>query len=205
MDEKKLEKILEDHILFLEGDNEGVCADLSGEDLNYDTLRAVDLSFSNLNKASIQRADLRDSSFHKACLYGADLTCTNLRGTDLSYADLGMANLSFANLKYADLENAKLAGANIRGIEGQRIFSSQVSLGDKTLIVSYWKDIETWVVEYFECTVEVNGEDFWNLDGFQCLTNDLDKEMDDLFLEDEESKIKCQELIDFAFSQFKNK
>ena len=93
---KTLEKVLELHKKWLNGEDEGERANLSGEDLSYSDLSGVNLSWANLE--------------------GTDLEGTNLEGTDLKGADLSHANLSGAiligaNLSYADLSEASLIGA----------------------------------------------------------------------------------------------
>ena len=78
-----IQKILELHEMWLNGDPDGVRADLRFADLRY--------------------ADLRY----------ADLQNANLRGADLRYADLQNANLQGADLRHADLRYADLRGANV--------------------------------------------------------------------------------------------
>lgn len=83
MTRSELLEILERHRKWLEGEDGGECADLSG--------------------ANLSEADLR-----RAYLYEADLRYANLSGADLSYADLSGANLSGANLYGASLYNCCL-------------------------------------------------------------------------------------------------
>jgi len=84
MNKKELDKILDDHKLWLSSDGEkGKRADL----------RYADLSSADLSYADLSSADLRYA---------------NLRSADLSYADLSSANLSSADLRYADLRYADL-------------------------------------------------------------------------------------------------
>jgi len=78
-----LKKILDDHKKWLNGETDGVRADLHGADL------------------------------HEANLHGANLHEANLRGADLGGADLRDANLGGANLGYANLRGANLGGANL--------------------------------------------------------------------------------------------
>ncbi len=83
----ELKEILRRHILWLNGDPDGVRADLSG--------------------ANLYEADLRGADLREADLRGADLCEADLRGADLRGADLRGANLRGANLRGADLREAK--------------------------------------------------------------------------------------------------
>ena len=80
---KNLNEILEKHLKWLNDENGGERADISG----------ADISGANLRGANLRGADL----------YGA-----NLRGADLSGADLSGANLSGADLSGADLRETKI-------------------------------------------------------------------------------------------------
>ena len=82
-----LKTILEKHKMWLNDEDGGEMADLSGADL-----RGADLS-------------------------GADLRGANLRGADLSGANLRWADLRGANLRGADLSGADLRWANLRGVQ----------------------------------------------------------------------------------------
>ena len=77
MTKSDLNKILDLHQKWLNGEDAGERADLSG--------------------ANLRRADLRGANLRDANLRGADLRDANLRG-----ADLCSANLSGANLRRAD-------------------------------------------------------------------------------------------------------
>lgn len=91
MEKEKLDKILENHKLWLNGEG-GECANLRGADLRYANLYNIDLRCANLNSADLNSADLR---------------CANLRGVDLSGASLYNANLYSSNLNNANLNNVK--------------------------------------------------------------------------------------------------
>ena len=97
MEKEKLDKILENHKLWLNGEG-GECANLRGADLRYANLYNIDLRCANLNSADLNSADLR---------------CANLRGVDLSGANLNSANLSGASLYNANLSGASLYNANL--------------------------------------------------------------------------------------------
>ena len=79
MNQKKLQKILDLHKKWINGDTEGQKADLS----------KADLSKADLSDADLSGADLSDAN-----LSDADLRCANLRCANLSDADLSDANLS---------------------------------------------------------------------------------------------------------------
>ena len=89
MTKEELDKVLESHKKWLDGDCGGKRADLCGADL-----RGADLRGANLIGA-----DLRGANLYGANLYGADL-----RGADLSGADLIGADLRGANLCDADID-----------------------------------------------------------------------------------------------------
>ena len=112
MNADELQKILEDHALWLEGKG-GAQADLSGADLSRASLSRASLSRASLSEASLDGADLRYASLEGADLEGADLRWAILSGADLNCADLNKANLNFANLRMADLRRADLIGANL--------------------------------------------------------------------------------------------
>ena len=109
---KNLNEILEKHLKWLNDENGGERADLSGADLSGADLRGANLSVANLRGANLRLADLRGANLRGANLRLADLRGTNLRGADLSGADLRVADLRGVNLYRADL-----LGANLRGTE----------------------------------------------------------------------------------------
>jgi len=79
---KELSIICELHDKWLNGEPDGVCADLRRADL-----RDADLRGANLRFANLMEADLRD-----AVLRGADLRDAVLRGADLRGANLDFAS-----------------------------------------------------------------------------------------------------------------
>ena len=101
MEKEKLDKILENHKLWLNGEG-GECANLRGADLRYANLYNIDLRCANLNSADLNSADLR---------------CANLRGTNLSGANLNSANLSGASLYNANLYSSNLNNANLNNVK----------------------------------------------------------------------------------------
>ena len=71
MTKKELKEVLEKHRKWLDGEDGGERADLSGADLN-----GADLRRANLSRADLRRADLN----------GADIREADLRGADIDYA-----------------------------------------------------------------------------------------------------------------------
>lgn len=106
MEKEKLDKILENHKLWLNGEG-GECADLRGANL-----KGVDLRNINLNNADLRCADL-----YSADLRGASLRYTNLNSVNLSGASLYNANLTGANLNGANLYSSNLNNANLTNIK----------------------------------------------------------------------------------------
>ena len=97
MKQEELDKILEEHKLWLEtrftNDIKGTRADLSYANLKGAILSDANLSYADLSDADLRRADLSDADLRRADLSYADLSDANLRG----------ANLSDANLDYSCL------------------------------------------------------------------------------------------------------
>ena len=93
MTQKNLNKILEDHALWLE--------DKGGKRAN---LRRADLHGANLCEADLCEADLREANLLGANLCGADLREANLCGADLREANLRRANLREADLCEANID-----------------------------------------------------------------------------------------------------
>ena len=102
-----LKTILEKHKMWLNDEDGGEMANLSGADLHGADLSGADLSGANLSWADLSWADLS----------GADLSGANLSWADLSWADLSGANLSGADLRGADLHGADLHGADLHGAD----------------------------------------------------------------------------------------
>ena len=92
-----LKKILDEHLLWLNGEGGGR-ADLRGANLCNANLFGADLRGANLCGADLCNANLR----------GANLCNANLRGANLFGADLCNANLRGANLFGADLSCASM-------------------------------------------------------------------------------------------------
>ena len=88
MKANELKKILELHAKWLNGEEGGKRADLSGADLSDADLIRADLSDADLSGADLIRADLSDADLRWAKLSGANLRWANLSGADLGKADL---------------------------------------------------------------------------------------------------------------------
>ena len=95
MTQEELNKVLENHKHWLNGDCDG-----------WEKMKA-DLRNANLRNADLRNANLRN----------ADLCYADLCGADLCYADLCGANLRNANLRNANLCGADLCGADLYGAD----------------------------------------------------------------------------------------
>ena len=119
MNKKELDKILDNHKLWLQtngkkGERADLrYADLRSANLRYANLRYADLRYANLRYADLRYADLRYADLRSANLSSADLSSANLSSADLSSADLRSANLSSADLSSANLSSADLRSANL--------------------------------------------------------------------------------------------
>ena len=109
-----LKKILDEHLLWLNGEGGGR-ADLRGANLCNANLFCADLRGANLCGADLCNANLRGANLCNANLRGANLRGANLCGADLCNANLRGANLRGANLRGANLFGADLCNANLRG------------------------------------------------------------------------------------------
>jgi uncharacterized protein YjbI with pentapeptide repeats len=117
---EEIESILESHLKWLDGNVDGVRANLSGADLSRANLSGADLSGADLSRADLSRADLSGADLSRANLSVANLSWANLSQAKLSRANLSWANLSWANLSvaklsWANLSQAKLSRANLSG------------------------------------------------------------------------------------------
>ena len=102
-----IKDILEKHKKWLNAEDGGERADLSGADLRGADLRGADLRDANLRDANLCGADLRDANLRYANLRDANLSGADLRDANLRYANLRDANLSGADLRDANLRDAK--------------------------------------------------------------------------------------------------
>ena len=114
-----IKEILRKHMMWLNNDADGECADLCDANLRGANLCNANLCDANLRGADLCDADLCGANLRSANLRGAnlcdaDLCDANLRGANLCNANLCDANLRGANLRDADLCGANLRGANLR-------------------------------------------------------------------------------------------
>lgn len=109
----ELAEILDKHKKWLNDEEGGEHADLSGADLSRTNLSRADLSRANLRGADLNEADLSRADLHEANLSYANLNDADLSRADLREANLHGANLRGANLSYAALSYAALSGADI--------------------------------------------------------------------------------------------
>ena len=118
MTQEELNKVLELHKKWLDGDKAGKRAVLLGANLLGANLRGANLRGATLRGANLRGADLRGADLiYAKNLRGADLIYANLRGANLNGANLGGADLRYANLREADLRYADLRGANLGGAD----------------------------------------------------------------------------------------
>ena len=113
MNQNELNKILENHKLWLNDGPSGRRADLTNAKLWYADLTNADLTNADLEFANLPFADLENAILTNAILTNADLRNAILSGAILSDAILSGAILRNANLKNADLKNADLSDADL--------------------------------------------------------------------------------------------
>jgi len=113
----QLKTVLTAHKQWLDGEQNGIRADLRDANLYGADLRDADLRDADLRDANLHGADLRDANLHGANLHGADLSDANLSDANLRYANLRDADLRGADLHGADLSGADLRGAYLRGAD----------------------------------------------------------------------------------------
>lgn len=173
MKQEELEKILESHKRWLEGED-GKRANLSGADLHGANLHGAnlygaDLRGANLHGADLREADLRGANLHGADLHGADLYFANLSGADLyganlCAADLHGADLHEANLREADLHGADLRKADLRkadflftnftNVKGLSVLSVQTNTSRENRQINYIPSLDIVTAGYFQGTLE---------------------------------------------------
>lgn len=126
MTQEELAKILELHKKWLNGEEGGERANLSGANLSCADLRCADLRWANLS-----------------C---ADLSCANLSCADLSEANLSRADLSRADLRCADLSGAQglLSACNYLDAHFERVKDGYIAY--KTFGAQY-RAPERWKIE----------------------------------------------------------
>jgi hypothetical protein len=118
MKREELNKKLELHLMWLNGDPKGRranlrCAVLNGVELKGADLRGAILSGAYLCGANFQEADLRKTDLSWANLCGADLGLVDLNGATLHGAILRGAYLGGVELRGVELKGADLRGAEL--------------------------------------------------------------------------------------------
>ena len=112
--QEELEEILRKHKMWLDDEEGGERADLSGAYLSGANLSGADLRGAYLSDADLGGADLSRAYLGGAYLRGANLSDANLGGANLGGADLSRAYLRGAYLSGANLRDADLSGADLR-------------------------------------------------------------------------------------------
>ena len=101
MNKNELIKVLKDHKKWLNDEDGGIRADLSGGNLSGANLCGVNLSGADLSGSDLNGADLSGSDLSGANLSGSDLNGANLRGADLSGSDLSGADLRGSDIDFS--------------------------------------------------------------------------------------------------------
>ena len=131
MTKERLAEILAKHRAWLNDEDGGERADLSGADL-----RGASLSWDNLREANLSGADLR----------GANLSGAILSRANLSGASLSEANLSEAGLREANLSGAKglLSAVNYMEARFERVEAGYVAY---KMFGGLYAPPKTWTIE----------------------------------------------------------
>ena len=106
MTQDQIKETLRLHAMWLQGEDDGVRANLHGANL-----READLRWADLRGTDLRGTDLRWANLHGANLHGANLHGANLHGADLHGADLRGASLRGASLRGASLRWAVMGGS----------------------------------------------------------------------------------------------
>jgi len=140
-----VQDVLAKHKLWLDGNEDGKCANLREADL-----REANLRWADLRGADLYGADLREADLRWANLSGANLSEADLSEADLSEADLRGADLSEADLRGADLRWANLSGA--KGLLTARNFMAQFERDEYGWLVfksfnEHYQPPDYWTIE----------------------------------------------------------
>ncbi len=114
MRQQELDKILEQHILWLQDSTKGKRADLRNADLYH-----ANLCGTNLSSADLRGANLRSANLHSTSLRGTDLRDADLSDADLRHADMYNSILCNANLYGATMNDAHMRSANLQNADLQ--------------------------------------------------------------------------------------
>jgi hypothetical protein len=107
---EEIKEALEKHTLWLEDNNQGICANFSCIDF---TKTYLNFSGLDLRESNFSCANLKGYDFNGANLWNADLRYAILEGVNFEGANLQRINLQGANLHNANLSEAELFGANL--------------------------------------------------------------------------------------------
>ncbi len=154
--EDELKEILELHEKWINGNSEGVQANLRNCILKNHDLRGVNLSRANLQGSLLSGADLSGADFS-----GADLSGVNLKFCDLICTDFRNAKLNYADFRGANLERADLQGSNLNYTVGDmKLIKSMVCdkyqisytskmmyIGCQSHSIAEWKDFTDEEIE----------------------------------------------------------
>ncbi|OCG11395.1 pentapeptide repeat-containing protein [Gilliamella apicola] len=108
---------------------------LSHAKLSYSNLKGAGLCFCNLINADLRYANLSHANMYRANLQSANLRGADLRGADLNTADLRGADLSNADLRGVNLRDVDLSCPNLNGTKLPE--STFIILGQKYIISIY--------------------------------------------------------------------
>ena len=107
MNTKELQNVLNLHQKWLNGDSDGV-----GANLYRANLYGVDLPGADLTRVNLTEADLTEADLPGTNLSRANLSRANLPGADLTEANLSMANLTGANLPITAISISRIGSRN---------------------------------------------------------------------------------------------
>lgn len=108
MDKARLTEILDKHAKWLNGEEGGECANLSGADLSDADLSDADLRRANLRRANLSGADLRRANLSGAVLSGAVLSDVHYNENTAFYAMACPEEGAFIGFKRAGVYIVKL-------------------------------------------------------------------------------------------------
>ena len=150
MIKERLAEILAKNRAWLNDEEGGKRANLSGADLSGADLSVANLGGADLSGADLRGADLRRADLREANLSGADLIGADLYGAKLSEANLREANLSGADLIGADLYGADLYGASLSGanLSGADLSGAKGLLSAANYMEAHFERVEAGYIAY---------------------------------------------------------
>ena len=191
MTQEELNKILEDHKLWIKtGGEKGARADFKGANLIRINLAGAnlakaDLSETNLSWANLSLANFEGANLERASLFEANILLANLERANLFKASLHEANLSEANLRKANFEGANLSRANLSEANLFQANFSEADLSDAFL---------------FTANLSQANFEGANLEGAKGLPEGLNQMTDNFWVESEEKNNNlinlCESSID---------